>query len=157
MSEAKTDSLPKRPNIFRRRYWIDQSIQLPIIVYFLGVVGLSFAIFAALFFFGYNDYIEIFRNELPGGQYAVVEMQLMDGRDLAIDIFSYCSVFALACSVLGGLFLSHRVAGPIYRLRMTLKQIAIEKKPATVRFRKGDYTHELADDFNEAMRALETR
>jgi hypothetical protein len=152
MSEKKSGT---RPNIFRRRYWIDRSIQLPIIIYFLGLVGLTFAIFGAMFFVGFEDYITTFRNELPGVEYTAAQLQLLDARDLVISIFSYCLFFAFFAALLGGLFMSHRVAGPIYRLRLTLRQIAEDKKPKSVKFRKNDYTHGLAQDFNDAMKSLD--
>ncbi len=121
----------------------------------MALISLSFFLFAALFLKGYSDYMDALRNELSAESFAQVELQFIDGRDLAVSIFFYCLVVALSASLLSGIFLSHRVAGPIYRLRKTLRQITQERKPQSVRFRKGDYTHELAKDFNDAMKALE--
>ncbi len=45
--------------------------------------------------------------------------------------------------------LSHRFAGPIFRLRSSLKQLALGEDVAPMRFRETDFWAELADDFNQ--------
>ena len=51
---------------------------------------------------------------------------------------------------LGGLYLSHKIAGPIYKLTQHLKATRVsDLKP--VKFRKGDYFPELEEAFNELV------
>ena len=53
--------------------------------------------------------------------------------------------------------LSNRFAGPMFRLRRSLHDLAQGKPVATVRFRHGDFWQEFADDFNSiAARAQKT-
>ena len=48
--------------------------------------------------------------------------------------------------------LSHRFAGPITRLRNTLKDIKRGRAVAPLRFRDSHYWQEIASDFNDVMR-----
>ena len=51
--------------------------------------------------------------------------------------------------------LSHRVAGPIYRLNQHLKSIADDpKKLRTISFRKGDYFEDVETNFNRMVESI---
>jgi nitrogen fixation/metabolism regulation signal transduction histidine kinase len=52
---------------------------------------------------------------------------------------------------IAGIFISHRIAGPLYRLHKHLTGIAQGNKPTEVHFRKGDFFPELADAFNGVL------
>ena len=49
---------------------------------------------------------------------------------------------------------SHRVVGPLVRIRHGLQQLAAGQPVQPVRFREGDYLLELRDDFNAMLNAL---
>ena len=59
--------------------------------------------------------------------------------------------FLLPVFVVDTIKLSHRFAGPIYNLRRALRQIAQGEKPRKLKFRKRDFWHELADDYNALL------
>ena len=44
--------------------------------------------------------------------------------------------------------LSHRIAGPIFRLHGAIRQLADGESIRPVKFRKKDYWHDVAEDFN---------
>lgn len=50
--------------------------------------------------------------------------------------------------------LSHRFAGPIYKLRLTLKDMANGQDPGELKFRKSDYWGEIAIDINRINERL---
>lgn len=52
--------------------------------------------------------------------------------------------------------LSNRFAGPMFRLRTSLKKLAGEQSTAPISFRKGDFWQEAADDFNHVCKMVET-
>ncbi len=52
---------------------------------------------------------------------------------------------------------AHRIVGPIYRFRQTIKAITAGDEVALVRLRKGDLLVEMQDEFNEMLKALEQR
>ncbi|GAB5405500.1 MAG: hypothetical protein Aurels2KO_37310 [Aureliella sp.] len=51
--------------------------------------------------------------------------------------------------------LSHRFAGPIYRLRSTFKLLAGGTKISQIKFREHDFWTEMAADFNTVLKRLE--
>jgi hypothetical protein len=52
--------------------------------------------------------------------------------------------------------LSHRFAGPIYRLRNVVRAIARGEKFQPLKFREMDFWHGLAEDFNEMVDRLKS-
>ena len=52
------------------------------------------------------------------------------------------------------IFLSHRIAGPLYRLQRHLDEVGEGKEPGDVKFRKGDLYQELAEACNKVMARL---
>jgi hypothetical protein len=50
---------------------------------------------------------------------------------------------------------SHRFAGPIFKLRRELRKIAAGEKIGPIGFREDDYWHDLASDFNAALAKLQ--
>jgi len=56
-----------------------------------------------------------------------------------------------------GVLVTHRIAGPIYRMERHLEAIARGENPGECRIREGDEFHELCARLNEAVNALQTR
>ncbi len=65
--------------------------------------------------------------------------------------FLLVMVFLLPVFVLDTIRLSHRFAGPIYRLRVTIRSIAEGNPAPRLKFRDFDFWHGLADDFNRMV------
>jgi hypothetical protein len=57
-------------------------------------------------------------------------------------------VFLLPVFVLDTVKLSHRFAGPVMSLRRAMREVAEGKPARKIQFRKNDFWHELADDYN---------
>ncbi len=62
------------------------------------------------------------------------------------------SFIVFLISLIGALILSHRVAGPVYRLKMHLDSSVLTGEKKEVTFRKGDFFMELQDAFNEYIK-----
>jgi len=56
-----------------------------------------------------------------------------------------------------GVILTHRIAGPVYRMERHLEALARGENPGECRIRKDDEFQELCTRLNEAVRALEAR
>jgi hypothetical protein len=66
-------------------------------------------------------------------------------------IFLSSCVFSFVTISIGGLYISNKVAGPIFRLtQFMLKHSIHDVKP--LYFRKGDYFIELQDAFNDFLK-----
>lgn len=65
---------------------------------------------------------------------------------LQLAVFSFLS-FCMLC--LAGVLLSHRLGGPVFHLKKYMQEtIAGGTQPRAVTFRKKDFFHDLADQFN---------
>lgn len=62
-------------------------------------------------------------------------------------VFAAAGVISLLILTLGGIYISHKVAGPLYRLKKNLEQSSM-KNLKSVGFRKGDYFTDIKDAFN---------
>jgi hypothetical protein len=65
--------------------------------------------------------------------------------------FLVVMVFLLPVFILDSIKLSHRFAGPIFSLRRTIRAVAQGEAPRKLKFRKLDFWHELADDYNAML------
>ena len=64
-----------------------------------------------------------------------------------IGLFIFLAVFVL---LMAGVILSHRIGGPIYQLNKYLEDMLENKtKPHKIVFRKNDFFHNLAENFNK--------
>lgn len=76
-------------------------------------------------------------------------------RELAILVAGISASFLLflvgACGL--GVIFSHRIAGPIYALKRTIRNI-LDGKDVELNFRNRDEFRELVDSFNEMVRRL---
>jgi hypothetical protein len=59
--------------------------------------------------------------------------------------------FLLPVFVVDSIKISHRFAGPIFSLRRAMREVAEGKPPRKLKFRSGDFWHELSDDFNAML------
>ena len=68
-------------------------------------------------------------------------------------------LLVLGSILIGGLslFASHKIAGPIFRLNSSLKNLAKGKYEERLKFRKNDYFQEVADNFNRMAESVENR
>ena len=61
---------------------------------------------------------------------------------------------SFAVMMMGSVYLSHKIAGPIYRLNKYLTDMAGDKvKPQRITFRKYDFFKDLAANFNEFQKS----
>ncbi len=74
-----------------------------------------------------------------------------------IFIYLITSVFILAGIVVLTVLYSHRVAGPLYRLSLSSRQIASGDLTLKVKLRERDAIHPLADSFNELTESYRAR
>ncbi len=60
----------------------------------------------------------------------------------------------LGITFLVSLFLSHRIAGPLYKLSMSFQKVRMGSLHEEIRFRSKDHFMDLAESYNEMLRGL---
>jgi signal transduction histidine kinase len=69
-------------------------------------------------------------------------------------IFLICSFVAILLVFILGLMLSHKIAGPIHRLKMYMTDMSQGQELGDLSFRKGDYFLELPPIVNQFVKAV---
>ena len=133
----------------RKKYFIAPDFQYK-------VIGLSFiaslTLLAIIYFFNsyYFDYFIQRGQELNLKQGHAYYRLLGEQKDKMDKVFMILGVCITLFVCIFGLFLSHRIAGPLYRLRMYFanEEYAQGKK---LSFRKGDFFQDIPKAINEAL------
>ena len=68
--------------------------------------------------------------------------------------FIIVMLFLLPVFVMDTIKISHRFAGPIFSLRRSMREVADGKPPKKLKFREGDFWHDLATDYNAMIARL---
>lgn len=135
-----------RPPTRRRRFYV-HSIQRK--YFFLSLVPILISAFLIIVFLFLPMDVLLYSSASPAAKSAIVQ----DLRALGFRIWP--AVF-LAMLVSGSLsmFVTHRFAGPIYRFRQVVDQMAAGDLSTRFRLRKGDDLMELETAVNRAIETL---
>ena len=138
------------PEYKRSNYYISREFQTRFIVRFCFLVAAgSFVTMALLYAFSANS-----------TTVAIVQsrVRVMTTADY---LFPFLAQTVIIVTVLVGgasaavtLFMSHKIAGPLYRFKQTFKELASGNFTNQVRLRKGDQLIEVASDFNHMIAAV---
>ncbi len=140
----------------RKKLFIDPAFQgyFFIATSVLASVG-SAIIFAVTRFFSSNFIFEAKKLGLPSDH---PFFQLIESQQKMMDLGVFISSVAVfGILIIYGLYMSNRVAGPIYRLKNHLRAYCGGKEYSKVTFREKDFFPELATLVNDAILHAETR
>ncbi len=116
----------------RLRLWIDREIQMRFVVYILLSLAIASAIVSIATF--YTIWSDISDRIIKTGSLQQIYTASLH-KFISMNIFLIILLAVLA--TLGMMLLSHKIAGPVYRIRQILKDLQEGKKP-TFTLRKGD-------------------
>ncbi len=143
----------KRPPFYRRKYLIMPAFQLRLIFWNMVIILGIFAIVLLVIARSMGELVDM-GNEagLPANH-----PYFQFAHDLAQKFYIYFSgAFAigivLACTVT--LLVSHRLAGPIYRLRKYFDGVSVGRPVSELRFRKNDFLYDFAPVVNATLKRI---
>ncbi|MFH0840169.1 MAG: methyl-accepting chemotaxis protein [Candidatus Omnitrophota bacterium] len=139
----------------RRKYLINKEIQLSYSWLLIVCVGLVILVFGLSLWYINKVHLDLFHqivgeDALPKAYIDSIQNQFLIGIPITIVLVSLL-LFGL------GIYTSHRVAGPMYRIAKNMNLIGVENHIDTVQIRKRDQLRELADAFNHMVHALKDR
>ncbi len=139
------DIEPKRP---RQTFLIDPPFQWAMIRWTLFISLFSSGIFYIANVIFFNDLQELgIKQNLPYDS-AYFQFLKQENSRLSL-IFTLTTIISSILIVLFGIRFSHKIAGPIHRFRMYLKNCdPADQKLHDLKFREDDFFQELASDFN---------
>ncbi len=134
----------------RKNFLINPRFQLSFLAYTLVVSILTIAFFWASDYFFFYKFKQLGQGlGLPSNH---VFFQFLNEQHATKNTYyAIAALVSLTFLSIWGLLLSHRVAGPLYRLRKHLHSVAQGDTLSDVRFRKGDFFQEVADAYNLQM------
>jgi hypothetical protein len=132
----------------RRRYYVDRKVQYDLIKRFI----LHWILFVALSCLALTFWKALIRPDL--------DRSLAEHlADLSANLFVLVITFAtlLPYFIFDALRLTNRFAGPMIRLHRTIRAAARGEQVEPIRFRKGDYWQDIAEDFSAMVSYYQTK
>ena len=127
----------------RKKLWVDREIQLRFVIYTIIVLGIACIIVSSASF--YSVWTNIISKVLKAGDInSIYTFSLKRFIILNLGLILLLAFLA----TLGMILISHKVAGPAYRIRKTLKELK-EGKEVDFKLRKGDALNPLAEEFEK--------
>ena len=136
--------------LIRKNYFVNPRLQLQLVLG-ANVLAIISALLIATLNYYVQSHLQNYGSTLglpPGHPYS----DFLAQREAQFDLL--CLVIGIVQFALfnvAAIFLSHRIAGPLYRLERHLLDVATGKEPRDVNFRKGDYYQPLAEACNKVM------
>lgn len=132
---------------------INPKFQWTLIGYAAAVAALILVSVYGLFTFGFHEFVQIGTEAgLPADHIYFQFIQMQETTFLRV-IAAIALVVGIILTV-GGLIISHKIAGPIYRMQKEFNRMQ-ESNPASlqeIQFRKGDFFPELSEAFNSLVK-----
>lgn len=142
----------------RKQLLVNPDLQLRVILYAVVITVMTSAIiyFANMYMY-YELVFEMEKNGFSDGSPVMSSLELVKSKLAIITILS--TGFVSIITVIAALFLSHKIAGPIYKLKKLFDQIAqdgmlTESVKSEISFRKGDFFEDVGVSFNEMIRKI---
>ncbi len=135
----------------RKIYIVDKKFQYKFVlmlIFFivLTVLTISFTTFYVVWQSVINEFFFV-----PEAAKKLGDIYLHTSELLIVPLAVLAVIGAVA-----GVFISHRIAGPVYRVKRVSEEIAKGNLSVSVKFRKGDELHDLADSMNSMISGIRT-
>lgn len=137
----------------RKNFLINPRFQLNYIKHTVNLMLLVVVIFYAANLYHFWDFKK--RGLEAGLPQDHIFFKFLQQQQSSMEIVFIVTAIIVAIFIIAyGVFLSHRVAGPLYRMNRYLEENKGKDNPSELRFRKGDYFPELAENFNKYVKEL---
>ncbi len=145
--------MASRPHIFRRQHFIKKGFQVNFSIRFLMLIAIEAILLGGLFW-----YMSL--NTLTTG-YVGSQLRIENTSSFfypSIIIANLIVVMIVGViGIIGLIFISHKIAGPLYRFEASLKEISGGDLTHRVSTRKKDQLKDLADSLNDFTSKIDGR
>lgn len=140
------------PTYKRRNYLINPEFQLTVMGFFVGLALVTIIVFYWAVRLVFNNFNDSLRNLPMTAENLNETLQFIAQNQRAMNmIFLTTSVLLFLFLTLGGLILSHHIAGPIYRLKKHIQLVASGEPFGDLNFRKKDFFQDIVPDYNRML------
>lgn len=127
----------------RRKFFVDKKFQFKFVFFISIILSILYLIYPIIIYF-------LFHKTLTYFSFAQKKELLQDVLLYLVSIHSIIMLIEIILLV----FVSHKVSGPLHKLRSYFKNIIDGKDLIKISFRKKDFLKDLEKDINEAMYVL---
>ncbi|MFH1263809.1 MAG: hypothetical protein V1495_10265 [Pseudomonadota bacterium] len=142
--------------LFRRKFYLYPFLNRKLQFSFaalLAVIGLGNAIYLLLLFYFYaRETFDLLVPYIP--EYIAVDPIFAHHTRIFLRTVGFILIPETVLLVLWGLFFAHRIAGPLYKIDRTFREISGGKEPKPIHLRDGDMLLDVADQANLAIAGL---
>lgn len=146
---SKSDSSPQRPRR-RRRLLVDKPFQYRMIGLLLAIWAANSIFFSIILYYFYEGHIQRFYNLVPReGMTPLLSAPVLFGVAIG-----FILLFGLVMVGIIGMYMSNQIAGPLYRVKLSLNRVSEGDFNFEIRFRDRDFLRDLPGYFNNMLRGL---
>jgi methyl-accepting chemotaxis protein len=150
MSSETESSSQKKQLRRRRRLIVDKPFQYRMIGLLLAIWAANSIFFSIILYYFYEGHILRFYDLVPRGSVR----PLLTAPILFSTAIGFILVFGLVMVGIIGMYLSNQIAGPIYRVKLSLNRISEGDLNFEIRFRDRDFLRDFPGYFNNMLRGL---
>lgn len=134
----------------RKQYLINPEFQITVIGFFVGLAVVTIGVFFWSIHLVLSNFEETLKSlSLPEGH--TLLLFVSENRKAMNIIFGTTSILLFIFLVVGGLILSHHIAGPIYRLKKHIQLVNSGESFGDLNFRKKDFFQDILPDYNTML------
>jgi len=146
VDDENNQSFDKGPKFKRRIFLIKRGLQFR----YMGVIFLAMLLVAMIV--GWTVYFSIWKDiSDPTKKHDELVEVFVQGNQVLIARMAFIAIMICFLSI----FVSHKIAGPVYRLEESAKIIASGDLSKRIKLRQGDELQDLADAFNTMTESLD--
>ena len=140
----------------RKVYLINPSFQLRVTSYFIILAVVNILVFYGCVYHFFDVFVSK-GTEIGLPKNHVFFMFMEDQVAQMTSIFIFTSLITVFILLVAGVLISHRIAGPMYRLNMDLKEMAKNKELKSLKFRNKDFFQEIPESFNQVVESFNSK
>lgn len=148
-SQAEPSPKGRRANR-RRRLIVDKAFQYRLIGLLLGIWAANSLFFSIILYYFYEGHILQFYHLVPrSGMVPLLSVPVL--FSVAI---SFIMLFGMVLVGIIGVYLSNQIAGPLYRVKLSLDRVSGGDVNFDIRFRDRDFLADFPGYFNKMLQSL---
>ncbi len=147
---SETESSTQKKALWRRQLIVDKPFQYRLISMLLAVWAANSIFFSIILYYFYEGHILRFYSLVPRQGLA----PLLSAPTLFGIAVGFIFVFGLMMVGIIGMYMSNQIAGPLYRVKLSLNRISEGDVNFEIRFRARDFLRDFPGYFNNMMRGL---
>jgi len=143
--------MPGKPHILRRNHFIKKGFQINFSIRFLLLIAIEAILLVGLFWY-------MSHNTLTTG-YVGSQLRIENTSSFFMPSMMIANLIVVVIvgiiGLIGLIFISHKIAGPLYRFESSLKEISGGDLTHRISTRKKDQLKDLSDSLNEFTSTIE--